>query len=521
MDNAFQAQMDVMGMIRRRKWAILIPVVVVFGASVITAFLLPPVYRAATTILIEKQDVPVDFVKTTISTYAEQQMQIIKQRIMSSTRLLEIIDSMNLYPEMRERAMTEEIVERMRQDISLEPISANVVDPKTGRPTAVTIAFTISYEGERDPAKVLQVANVLASLFLEENTRVRERQAGEVSSFLQEELAKVKSEIEHTDGAIARFKAAHLHDLPEFVQVNMQSIADTQRSIDLLTNQLNQLKEKEVFLKSQLESTPAEFLDTDRKTLYELKTQLVALRQQYSDDHPDVIKTRAQIRDLEQRIQSAEGSWGAERPENPAYINLNAQLKSVRLEIDSVAAQIRDLGERLVEYKRRVELSPGVESEYRSLLNERNNLQMKYDDLMKKYMESRISHGLEKEQKGERFTIIDPARLPEKPYKPNRILIMAVGFVLGISAGMATAALREYSDTSVKDAEMISAITSFPVLASIPRIVTEGERRMRKKIAAYVGFGVAGALVVALITIHAFVMDLSTVWVRLVSRLGV
>ncbi|HOM28989.1 MAG TPA: GNVR domain-containing protein [Deltaproteobacteria bacterium] len=520
MERPSDAPVDYVAILKRRKWALIVPLGLIFIVSVVVAFVLPPVYKATTTILIEQQDVPLDYVKSAVSTYAEQQLQIINQRIMSTTRLMEIINRLNLYPELKSRMMTEEIIERMREDIALEPISVDVVDPKTGRPTTVTIAFTISYEGKNDPGKVLQVGNVLTSLFLEENSQVRERQVTEVSNFLQDEVAKVKGDLERLDGAIAQFKQLHMNNLPELVQVNMQSINDTERNIDLLNNQLTQLREKEGYLLTQLSNTPQDLMQTDRQRLSELNVRLVNLKHQFSDAHPDVIKTRSEIAELEKRVD-ASTSKGNPRPDNPAYINLAAQLASTRSEMASVNAQIESLRNRLNDYKRRIELSPQVEAEYNALLMERNSTQLKYDDLMRKYMESKVSQGLEKEQKGERFTIIDPARMPEKPYKPNRLAIMLIGLVLGIGAGIGTASFKEYVDSSVRNTSMLTEYTSFPVLANIPTIVLESDVAKKRDLMTRIVIGLLASLVFGVLMFHFFIMDLDMVWVKLVRWMGI
>ena len=512
---------DFMKILRRRVWSLIIPLAVIFLCAVFIALALPPIYKASTTILIEQQDVPIDFVKATVSTYAEQQMQIINQRIMSSTRLVEIIDRFNLYPEDRKRLMTEEIISKMRGNINLEPISVNVVDPRMGKATPATIAFTLSYEGAKDPEKVLQVANVLASLFLEENVQVRTRQAAEVSNFLSDEMAKVKADLEHIDAGVAKFKQRHVNDLPELMQVNMQSINDIERNIDLLSNQLKQLKEKESALVTQLSSVSPELKETDRQRLAELNVQLVNLKNKFSDEYPDVKKTKAEIADLEKRIRADAAGGVPQRPDNPAYINLSAQLSSTRSEIKSVNDQIIDLNSRRERYKRSLAVTPQVEQEYKALLMERSNTQAKYDDLMRKFMESKVSQGLEKEQKGERFTIIDPARLPEKPYKPNRLAIMLIGLVLGIGAGVGTAAAREYADTSVHSAETLSAGTDFPVLATIPVIVAEQERQHGIKRLVKLAGGLVAFMIAGLIVFHITVMNLAVFWAKLMRWVGI
>jgi uncharacterized protein involved in exopolysaccharide biosynthesis len=305
------------------------------------------------------------------------------------------------------------------------------------------------------------------------------------------------------------------------MQVNMQSINDIQRNIDLLTNQLNQLKEREGYLKTQLASTPQSLMETDRQRLNELNVRLVNLKNQFSAEHPDVIKTKAEIAELEERLKSSSDKEGTDRPDNPAYIALASQLSGNQSDIATANAQIRDLNSRLYDYKHRIELTPQVESEYKALLMERGNTQGKYDDLMRKHMEAKVSQGLEKEQKGERFTIIDPARLPEKPDKPNRLAIMLIGLVLGIGAGIGTASVKEYTDTSVRNAGMLTQATSYPVLASIPVILMENELGKKRTIWIRAGIGLVLFVVFGLIIFHFFVMDLYIFWVKLFRWLGI
>jgi len=272
---------------------------------------------------------------------------------------------------------------------------------------------------------------------------------------------------------------------------------------------------------TQLAGVSPELKETDRQRLAELNVQLVNLKNKFSDEYPDVKKTKTEIAELEKRIRGKEASGVPQRPDNPAYINLSSQLASTRTEIESVNNQIGDLKARREGYKRSLAVSPQVEQEYKSLLMERTNTQAKYDDLMRKHMEAKVSQGLEKEQKGERFTIIDPARLPEKPYKPNRLAIMLIGLVLGVGAGVGTAAAREYTDTSVHNTVALSSATEFPVLATIPVIATEQERQVsRKRLAALAG-GVAAAMVAGLAVFHFAVMNLAVFWAKLMRWMGI
>ena len=190
-------------------------------------------------------------------------------------------------------------------------------------------------------------------------------------------------------------------------------------------------------------------------------------------------------------------------------------------EIGSVHAQMRDLKTRLEDYKRRIELTPQVESEYKALLMERGNTQAKYDDLMRKFMESKVSQGLEKEQKGERFTIIDPARLPEKPSKPNRLAIMLIGLVLGLGGGIGSVAVKEYTDTSVRNAELLTLITSFPVLVSIPNILSDKDLARAKGWRKWGIIAALTVLILGIIIFHFTVMNLDVFWLKLIQRIGI
>jgi hypothetical protein len=150
---------------------------------------------------------------------------------------------------------------------------------------------------------------------------------------------------------------------------------------------------------------------------------------------------------------------------------------------------------------------------------QRNNAQSKYDELMKRVMEARVAQGLEKEQMGERFTLIDPARLPEKPVKPNVPAILLIGLFLGIGSGVGTLSLREYNDQSARHPDQLSDGTNHFVLGSIPLIVTEDDRRQVRNRRRRVGVAIGIGVVVAILLFHFLVMDLEVLWAKVSQRL--
>jgi len=513
---------DIVAIVKRRRWALTVPAAAIFFLSVVVVLVWEPVYRSTSTILIEEQEIPREYVMATVTSYAEQRLQSINQRIMSSSRLLEIINRFSLYVDKRNRFTTEEIVEGMRKkDIKFATITADIVDRRTGTAKPATIAFTLSYEG-KNPLVVQQVANTLASLYLEENIKVVEQQTTSTTKFLEEEMKTVQANLVDLEKKIATYKENNPRALPELLQYNLQTLDWTDRNFEQFNDQLRTLKEKESYLQSQLASVMPDAENQDRELLKELRAKLVSLGSKYSHEYPDVRKTKMEIAELEKRLDAVDSQAALSRkPDNPAYVALKAQLASTQSEIDSVKRQISEAERKRNDYRRRLEMSPRVEEGYRNLVVERNNTQLKYDDLMKKFMEAKVAHGLEKGQMGERFTLIDPARLPEKPVMPNRPVILLIGLFLGIGAGVGTVTLQEVTDKSARCSEDLATNFPFPVLAEIPEIVTfkdEAKGRKRWKI-------VAGAVFLSIIAVmlafHFFIMDFDVLWARLTRYLGV
>lgn len=511
---------DLLAILKRRKWSLIVPAVAVFLIALVTAVIIPPTYRSSSTILIEDQELSREYVASFVSGFAEQRLQMINQRIMSTARLMEIINRFNLYAGYRKYLSTEEIIDLMRKDTKLETISANVIDSRSGAAKTATIAFSLSYEG-KNPEVVQQVASALASVYLEENLKVREQQTTGAYKFLEDEANDLKGQLAAIDAKISVFKSQNVTALPELFPTNLQVLDRIDRDIDMTKAQLGSLKERQSFLQSQLATLPKE--GTDKAFLKQLKADLVQLESRFSDHHPDVIKTKTEIAKLEARIKSESagqaGSSAEDTPDNDAYIALAAQLAGIETEINSANHQLWDLNRKRDLYRRRIDSSPKVDEVYKTLMAERNNTQSKYDDLMKKTLEAKVAQGLEKGQMGERFTLIDPARLPEKPVKPNVPAILLVGLFLGIGSGVGMAALREHLDRSVRSVNELAKATGKPVLAGLPEIVTWEDRQQEKQILKKIFIVLIGLAVIAIVLVHFLVMDLDILWNQFIRRI--
>lgn len=573
---------DFKGIMRRRKVSFLLSFVVIIVLGVAIAFISPPIYLSQSTILIEEQQIPQEYVHTTITGYVEERLQMITQQIMSRARLLEIIKQFNLYPEMRARYTTEEIVEEMREDIHFEKISTDVIDKRTGRPTAATIAFTLGYEGKA-PSTVQRVANVLASLYLEQNLRSREQRATSTTVFLQKELGDLKGQIDSLQNQISEFKKVHVGELPEYTALNLQTLERLDRQLDQLNAEERSLQEKAIFLQGQMVGVEplAPVVTEEGKTLMNptnrlkyLRMQMVSLQSGLSEKHPDVKKLKKEIQELEAQVENPgtddsiekirhledlkgklaakKGELGAKhpdviklskevemltgevgalkskdimkdltetKPDNPVYVNLKTQLASTEMQIKSILEERRKVKATMENYQKKIENIPMVEKEYNSLIRDHENARLKYNDISSKLMEAKVAQGMEETQRGERFTIVDPAQLPEKPFKPNRIAIALISFILALGAGVGMGAVRETLDTSVKTRDELSRLTHHPVLSVIPFMETREEKRARLLKRGALVVAVAGIIVLALVLVHNYVVPMEVLWAKIEKRM--
>jgi uncharacterized protein involved in exopolysaccharide biosynthesis len=325
-----------------------------------------------------------------------------------------------------------------------------------------------------------------------------------------------------TDAKIAAFKRQNQETLPDFNQLNLQNAERYERDIDQAREQIKALKERQKYFEGELAKIPTDAKTADNGRLNELRIKLVALKSRYSDSYPDVLKTRLEIAALEKQMAaSGRDDPNEQRIETPAYITASGQLAGVRMDIESLKRMINDYQAKADLYRKRVAVSPRVEEGYKALFIERANFQQKYDDLTRKYLETRVSSGLEKEQMGERFVIIDSARMPERPISPNFPAILIVGLLLGIGSGVGLAAFNELRDQSIRQVEPLVDAISYPVLGVVPLFVNReylARERARRRL---VLIGVALFVVTGSVLFHFFVMDLDLVWARLARRLMV
>jgi polysaccharide biosynthesis transport protein len=513
---------SVLEIVRRRRLLALLPLVFMLAAAASLAFFLPSLWTARAMVLVNRQEIPEAFVKSTVNTDLEARLLTLTHDILDTPRLSKIIEDNDLYPSLRRSKPMPMVVERMRKDIAIE-----VQDPereRRGREPR-SLVFTVAYTAT-DPAVSARVTNTLASLFTEENSRQREEQAVGTSQFLEAQLKELRTKLAGQEAKITAYKEQHLGELPEQKDVNLRTLERLQQQLSLAYENNRRATERRQNISQSMNNldlasamsatTPALTpnyapAETAAARLSILKSELAALQTQYSDKYPDVIQMKEQIRLLERRVAEEEKKLAAAAPrsgpkemsrssrdmqlaqQNPYVLSLMQQLDQANVEAKASAEEIANLTRQIGVYQRRLEMTPKREQELALITRDYETTREMFRNLLAKRGEADIAAELEQRQKGERFRVIEPAPLPERPAGPNRLRLLLVGLALACGAAGVAVVLAEQVDTSYRRAEEVRATAGVPVLSTIPRIVTEADRihalRQRRMTFAAVGVG--------------------------------
>jgi polysaccharide biosynthesis transport protein len=563
-------------------------------AAAVLATVLPPHYRSAGTILIEQQEMPQELVRSTVTSYADERVQVISKRVMTTETLLNIIRRYDLYPRERAKDTREALLTQMRKDIGMKMISADVIDPRSGHPTSATIAFEVSYTS-RSAELAAKVANELTTLYLNENLNNRTQLARDAAQFLEGEGDRVSRQIADLEVKLAQFKDKNQQKLPELTQFNMSLLDRTEEELRTEEARRDSLEQQQVYLEAQLvqlKPTSAVFSDTGERIyssadrLKQARSQLDSARALYAPDHPDIVRLEREVaglqkdvdadphakaaagpstvtNDLRRRLETARAALAAasekyapEHPDrirleaqvkdleaqlaatppppppadpansgpidadNPAYVQIQAQIVATRNELTALATEMGKLRTQSADYQRNISLSPQVEKEYRELSRDYDNARLKYAEIRSKQQEAKTAQNLEADRKGEKFTLIDPPLPPEEPVSPNRKLIFVTGIVLSVALTFGVLWLLETMDTTIRGRKDLFDLTGIPPLALVPHIGTLAEAQAARRRKWY-AIGTSFATVcVAVVLIHFFFMPLDVLWFTFARRFG-
>jgi succinoglycan biosynthesis transport protein ExoP len=471
----------------RRKWLAILVFVVPACAAISLIMFLPNIFRSTATVLVDRQQIPEAFVRSTVTSALETRLQTISQEILSRSRLEALINRFGLYADLKTRVTLEEVIARIRGDIKLELKSADV----KGNQREATIAFTISYQGS-DPGTVSAVANTLAGFYIEENLKARERQAISTAEFLKVQLGETKKRLDVQEERVSVFKRLHLGELPQQMETNLATLERMNTQLRINADRQTRAAERRETLSSQLADAESLLASGNAGEprgavrLAQKKEELARLRTRFSERYPDVVQLAAEVTALEREL--AEGKPGESKteestaapqatPSSPYVLRLKDALNEVQADLKVLKSEESRLRGGIASYQTRVENVPRREQEFKELSRDYEGTRELYQSLMKRHEEAQLAESMEQRQKGEQFRVIEPAVPNALPAAPNRVrlLLMAVALSLGLAVGAVV--LAEHIDTSFHSVDDLRAFSPVPVLVSIPRIVTHIDLR--------------------------------------------
>jgi polysaccharide chain length determinant protein (PEP-CTERM system associated) len=490
---------DFLQMAWRRKWIIAIPPIVFGIATTIWTQSLPNRYQSEATILVVPPRVSEKVVDQTMNTTLAERLQGLQQRLMSRSNLERIIQELNLYPEERKTMLMEQVVELMNNDAAMNITKAK---GRKGEPNH----FIVTFESE-NPRTAMQVADRLASLYLNANLEDREQHAISNTEFLKGQADDARKKLQEQEKRLEAYKRLYGGELPGQVQSNLQIMNSTTGELQQLADRAAKDRERQLVLEQLIRdematviAPPTRESEKDGKTqpagataaeqLESARVAYRALRLKFKADHPDVVSAEKQIAALEKKAeaealaQPVSGNGQATRTLTPAEASRQSRMTQMRAELQNIErrlvahqAEEKRLQGVMTNYRARVERAPAREVELAELQRDHDSLQASYSSLAKRAGEAEVAVNLERLQVGEQFRIVDPARIPERPSGPDRMRYALMGLLAGLGLGVAVAGLLEYRDTSLRTEADVLVALSLPVVAMIPTMVTTMDRR--------------------------------------------
>ena len=481
---------DYLAMLRRH-WVMILACTLVGGPLAYgVSRVLPVKYKSQTLVLVEQQSVPTDYVKSIDTADISQRLSSMQQQILSRSRLEPIIRQYGLYSSETSKKSMDDLVMRLQKSIEVTPVLPMAETRATQLP-GFNVAVTL------DTARTAQeVCTAVTSMFIEENLKSRQQHSEETTQFLSQQLVDAKAALDEQDAKLAAFKSHYIGALPDEEQTNLNLLTGLTSQLDAATQALARAQQDKSFAESMLSQqlgswqasqsghNPATF----ETQLIALQTQLASLQARYTDDYPDVIKTKADIAALQKKMTEADNlasagpaKEGKNTVEPPQIQQMRAQVHNYDQVIAQKSKEQEEIKRQIALYQSRIQSSPGVEQQYKEVTRGYQTALDSYNDLLKKRQESSMATQLEHDQQGEQFRVLDPANLPTAPSFPNRPMFALGGFGGGLALGLGLTFLMEMKDSSFKTERDVEVALQLPVLAMVPAIESLNSKKKKMR----------------------------------------
>jgi polysaccharide chain length determinant protein (PEP-CTERM system associated) len=457
---------DIFEILERRRKVIIAGAVVGLLLGVMAYLLLPPVYTASTTILVEPQEVPTDFVRPTVRIEIEQRLQTLNERVTSYNNLNELIDRISaerLDPS--GKSTREALMRRIRSSLDV-----TIKGSRFTRTTRSASVFEVSFHGD-EPELVSEITREIASLFIAENIKDRTKAASSTAEFLDRELERIRTQVEEHETKLSEFRQNRMGALPEQLESNLRSLDRMNSELAALLEGRESVAQRVALLRRQLQTIRGSGGGGSAlaRQLDDARARLLSAEGVYTEEHPSVISLRREVQALEGRMAESTGSRGS-FDADPVVMGLVNEIETA--EID--AAKLRRREELLVEsiqlLEARVAQTPAREEELRNLTRDYTELTATYQTLLSKKYEAAIARNLEQAQKGERFKVLRPARVPKFPSFPDIRYTVPAGLAIGLLLTGTFIGVQEFRHPAFRSVSKLARSIGLPVVASIPKI---------------------------------------------------
>ncbi len=475
---------DAKRVLRRYWWILPITTVLLGTVGLIASVVLPKKYTSRTMVLVEQPTVGPDYVKPVVSEDLNHRLVSMQEQILSRTSLQPIIEKFGLYPGDRDRVHIDDLVERLRSAVAIKPM-----EPTPGTQTHQLPGFYVNVTFD-NPRTAQQICTEITSMILSRNAQDRLKGVEVTTGFLSQQLDEAKKNLDAQDAKLAEFKSKYLGALPDQEQSNLSILMGMNSQLEANTQALSRAQQDKAFTESLLSQQEENWKltkkgsnpETAEQQLTALQDQLASLLARYTPEHPDVVKLKTQIDDLQKKISDGPKDNMDQkvqlRPhrkrEPPQIQQLRAKLRQDNISINDLTRQQNKFQEQIRQLQGRVQSSPMVEQQYKELTRNYQTALKFYNDLLEKRQNAGVAGALESQQQSEQFKIYDAPSLPDQPSFPKKIVLIPGGLGAGLAVGLAILFVIASSDKSLYNERDVELALKLPVLVLVPKLDVSG-----------------------------------------------
>ena len=472
--------LDYTSVLRRRKWWFIAPLALSIVVGGVLAMVWPRQYTSAAQIGIADPTLSPELLKGVQSFDAQERQRAISQQLLSRAVLERVVREENMRPGKPVEETAAQLRGKVEQNIVVpQPIG------RMGAGREGIESFLLGYV-DSNPEAAQRIANRLATVFVEENSKTKTQQAQNTSEVLANQVKASQERLGKLQEQLRVKKQANIGRLPDQMNANVSMVNGLRQTHESLSLQFRTEQDRLTMIEGQLEqmkqgaggamtSSGQSAIHSAQGRVNDLERQLRQYQANgYTDQHPDIIATKEELtiarRELTSVRQQSPGSDGDLVAADPAYRQKINERDAAKLRVNTLQRQMSQALAQIGSYQSRVDSAPLVEQELSSLVQEESLERKRYEDLSSQYQRAQTAEDVTRKQGGERFVVLNPAPLPSSPTSPDLLRLMAMAIGLGFMLGAAAVVGREFLDRSVHDARVLQNEFEVPVLGEIPRI---------------------------------------------------